>query len=684
MGISVDASVTRFSGTGAQASATSGSFTPANNSLLVVCVNADAAFGGAITPTVTCTSAAATFTRRIKQDGAEDTGAYAAIFTAPITTGTSMTVTVGSTDGNSTSISAKIYIVTGQHASPIGTTFQGASTTNNYTPTLFTTTGAGRVFTCAVDWNELGTPSSTDTADAGDQPGNISFLSAYRASDHTASQSISGSFDAAGTAAADWNAVGLEILAAVTATPIGDPFPKPQRRTLYYPGRIIGAPRLGVGILAASAPNIPAVTGTGSAALNTFDASASGAEAFTGTGSAAAQPFAVSASGLVTFTGTASAALQPFDASGAGLSGVLVGPMAPPQPIARLWYPARIPMPPQARLGKGVLASGPVPFQGFAIADVQAFAVAASGLETYTGPASAAVQPFAVSASGTVSFSGSATAALQPFDVSASGSEGFLGSAGAALASFDGLGYGIGVQPVNFLPAAQYYGANVALSYPGKVRLKPPPRIGSGILAPVIVITGPASAALSSFAVDGVGTVGGGFIGTGSAALSPFAVTATGVETFTGTGSAALQPFDTSSSGSESFSGSGSAAAQPFNSSGAGISGDAITGPATAALSQFAVSSSGLETFSGAASAACSPFGITATGLENFAGSCTAALSRFACAATGLHIFPITGSASAAMQPFGCTASQAGLFINVIADIADRCVRIWRISETVT
>lgn len=216
MAITVDgATVARWTGTPAGASTiASASFTPPSGSLLLVAINGDSNVGASFNPT--CSGGGHTWTERVTRKNSDGgaTEGFASIFTAPVVTGASMTVSVGrsANDGGTHRVSAKCYIITGQHASPIGTSAEGTSATNNVSPSL-AAAGAGRLFGAATDWNALGAPTSTDTEDAAHHASQISLLSAYKAADHVSgSQSIN--FDASGTSAADWNYVLQEILAA--------------------------------------------------------------------------------------------------------------------------------------------------------------------------------------------------------------------------------------------------------------------------------------------------------------------------------------------------------------------------------------------------------------------------------------------------------------------------------------
>ena len=212
--ITVTDSVARWSASISNGGTTSSaSFTPANSSLLVVCVNIDESPGP---NSVTLSGGGWTYTQRVARGQSDATEGYAAIYTAPVTTGASMTITatLNASDGAPRRVSAKVYIVEGQHASPIGANNEADWTTNNQTTSL-TATGAGRLFGCGTDWSALGAPTSTDTEDAAHYAGAISVMSAYKAADHSSgTQGIN--FDAA-TGTPSGNVVILEILAAAGA-----------------------------------------------------------------------------------------------------------------------------------------------------------------------------------------------------------------------------------------------------------------------------------------------------------------------------------------------------------------------------------------------------------------------------------------------------------------------------------
>lgn len=210
------------------AGAASGTFTPANNSLIVLCVNMDESPGP---NPVTVTGGSLTWTSRVARGQADATEGLAEIWTAPVGTGASMTILVTRSGGEGTGrrMSAKAYIVTGQHATtPIGASAEADWTTDPQSLSL-TATGAGRLFGCGTDWSQNGIPTSTDVEDGADYSGAISVVSAYKSADHTSgSQSIE--FNPLGTPSG--NVVILEILAAAGAGtnpkgPLSNPFAGP-------------------------------------------------------------------------------------------------------------------------------------------------------------------------------------------------------------------------------------------------------------------------------------------------------------------------------------------------------------------------------------------------------------------------------------------------------------------------
>lgn len=169
-----------------------------------------------------------TWTNRGERDGGDAgaQGGHASVYTSTATAASAMTVSVRRTvtGGSTNRISVKIYVVTGQHATPAGGVNEGSSTTNNLTTGAVTTTGNNSlVFIAGTEWNARGLPTSSDlTADAADYPASLDVISGYKAV-ATSGTAATGNLDAGSTTAAAWNWVGLEILAAAAATTSAPP-----------------------------------------------------------------------------------------------------------------------------------------------------------------------------------------------------------------------------------------------------------------------------------------------------------------------------------------------------------------------------------------------------------------------------------------------------------------------------
>lgn len=223
MAIAIDGSTPiRFTGTPADnADITSASFTAPSGAVLVCCVSADTGPSTDITILVSDTGGL-TWTKRAEQDAgvAGFDGGHASVWSATTVSSVSRTIGVRRTStggGNSNRISAKCYVVTGQHASPFGAAGQSFSNTNNLTAPIFTSTAANSfAFVAACDWQQLGAPASSDlTIDTGDYAGFISVISGFKDCGTTGAETAN--LDAGGTASASWTWAALELLAATAA-----------------------------------------------------------------------------------------------------------------------------------------------------------------------------------------------------------------------------------------------------------------------------------------------------------------------------------------------------------------------------------------------------------------------------------------------------------------------------------
>ncbi|WP_125633483.1 phage tail family protein [Nonomuraea sp. WAC 01424] len=200
MPIAIDG--TSPAGVASPSTLTTASFTPPAGSLLVALVMTTDG-------TISNSGTARTWTNR-KQHG---TYTGLRIYTAPNPTASALTVSITG-DG-----ALKVFVVTGQNASPAGANGAGATTTNNATVNGYTSTGANsRGFVAAINWAAGGAPSSTDDEYAafyGDF--GMGMLGAVKAANSGASGStVQFNLDADGTGAADWAWIALEILAGST------------------------------------------------------------------------------------------------------------------------------------------------------------------------------------------------------------------------------------------------------------------------------------------------------------------------------------------------------------------------------------------------------------------------------------------------------------------------------------
>jgi hypothetical protein len=226
MAISVDdTTVVRWTGTPASGTnITSGTFTPPNNSVIVLAVSVDGSTAS-INPTVAVSGGSLTWTNRAEMDPgtAGANGGHASIWTAPVVTGASMSISVNRTSSDATArVSCKAYLVTGHDTTtPTGVTGSGHDTTNNATTAGVTSQTAGVIFYAATDWTGAGggttPPTSSDlTEDAASYSAQIDALAGYKTI-ASAGASVTANLDAAGTATAAWNWAAVEVRASAVA-----------------------------------------------------------------------------------------------------------------------------------------------------------------------------------------------------------------------------------------------------------------------------------------------------------------------------------------------------------------------------------------------------------------------------------------------------------------------------------
>ena len=230
MAISVDSTWARATQDGgASNNVDTGSFTPANGALLIACFSTNTNAGENVTPVVSTLTGTSGAWTKIAEAPATTGDGNSSIWWA-IADGSAITVRGTSNTAQSTKFqSIKIYVVTGQHATPIGASALGVSTTNNLTTTAYVSTANNsRGFVIGTDWNDLGTPTSSDTTldtfydgSAGDD---LCGCSGVKASDTaTSGTSVTFNLDAAGAGAADWTWVAVEVVPAAAGGGIAIP-----------------------------------------------------------------------------------------------------------------------------------------------------------------------------------------------------------------------------------------------------------------------------------------------------------------------------------------------------------------------------------------------------------------------------------------------------------------------------
>jgi hypothetical protein len=190
MAIAVDASSpVRWSGANTANGSTfvSASFTPPNGSFIVIMITNDTTTGesGAA---YTLTGGSLTYTNRVERQGTETTtGGYSGIYTAPVVTGSAMTITLTRTAGTASTGRASLWarVLTGVDGTTpvdtVGASNEGGSTSTTLTTTSITPGANGMLFVADTDWNTKGVMTSSDlTIDTANYATAISVASGYK------------------------------------------------------------------------------------------------------------------------------------------------------------------------------------------------------------------------------------------------------------------------------------------------------------------------------------------------------------------------------------------------------------------------------------------------------------------------------------------------------------------------
>ena len=195
---------------------TSASFTPPNDSLLVVKIMADWFTSG--TPLIAVTSSGLTF-ERIGRIGAASQG-LVEIWIAEVGSngGTARTVSATTTITDDTG-GIKVEVWTGYNDDDPIDAFvcQANNTTNSISPACVTTTDNAWLTGGGVDWQNLGATTSSDTNEHG-EPGGVAILSVRKSAATSPAGSPTLNFDASGAGAPLWTWA-IAALRADTADP---------------------------------------------------------------------------------------------------------------------------------------------------------------------------------------------------------------------------------------------------------------------------------------------------------------------------------------------------------------------------------------------------------------------------------------------------------------------------------
>lgn len=213
--VDLDPAWTTNTGTSNTQSAT---FSPQAGSLIIAVACADSGTSG-ITCTFTNSAGLSVNAIGTIQIGGAGGACHAAwMYTSGAQTNMTVTATWAGT-GTTSGKGVKPVTFTGTTDTAAVTSQAAAnSTTNNISPSYNNTTDGSRGMGVGMDWNQLGTPTSTDTEVGFDISGAISGLSVYKAANTSGTgTSVSLNMDAATAAAASWAYKLFEILPAAGA-----------------------------------------------------------------------------------------------------------------------------------------------------------------------------------------------------------------------------------------------------------------------------------------------------------------------------------------------------------------------------------------------------------------------------------------------------------------------------------
>ena len=194
-----------------------GSFTPPNNSLLLVPVEATSN-SSAPDITISVSGGGLSWTKITEQEGVSSSyGGHVSYWGALVTTGASMTIDITRTagDGGVNGIVAKPLIITGHDTTtPWAAKNKGNTTTNNPTLSLGNSAANNSRFFYAAfaEPDNGGAPTSTDTIDANTYAGAADVAFCFKAADTAVSgTAVSGNVDFAGTSSVGCTWASVEV-----------------------------------------------------------------------------------------------------------------------------------------------------------------------------------------------------------------------------------------------------------------------------------------------------------------------------------------------------------------------------------------------------------------------------------------------------------------------------------------
>lgn len=220
MALALDGS-TPAQASGTAGSATTAGFTAPSGAILVATVAANNDTAGANVTIAMSDTGSLSWSAGPERDqgdgGAQD--GHASIWYATTASAVSRTVTASASAsvGAVQDVVLNVFVLTGQDTTdPIGASGEGSSTTNDITPTIFTSEAANSwAVVVGSDWSAQGAPTSSDLTETSyDRTATYSATAGYKSLGAAGSQSAN--LNGGGAGATTWNWAAIEIKEQVT------------------------------------------------------------------------------------------------------------------------------------------------------------------------------------------------------------------------------------------------------------------------------------------------------------------------------------------------------------------------------------------------------------------------------------------------------------------------------------